>query len=63
MKKIGILGGMLVASTKIYYDFLFQYTFEKLGGRNSPDLIIRSLNFADIKNCNLKIDGKKLVSN
>ncbi len=49
MKKIGILGGMSVASTKIYYDLLCQYTFEKLGGLNSPDLIIRSLNFAEIE--------------
>ena len=49
MKKIGVLGGMSVASTKIYYDLLCQYTFEKLGGLNSPDLIIRSLNFVDIE--------------
>ena len=49
MKKIGVLGGMSVASTKIYYDLLCQYTFEELGGLNSPDLIIRSLNFADIE--------------
>ena len=32
MKKIGVLGGMSVASTKIYYDLLCQYTFEELGG-------------------------------
>ena len=49
MKKIGVLGGMSVASTKIYYDLLCKYTFENLGGLNSPDLIIRSLNFADIE--------------
>ena len=48
MKKIGVLRGMSVASTKIYYDLLCQYTFEELGGLNSSDLIIRSLNFADI---------------
>ena len=49
MKKIGVLGGMSVASTKIYYDLLCQYTFEELGGLSSPDLIIRSLNFSDIE--------------
>ena len=49
MKKIGVLGGMSVASTKIYYDLLCQYTCENLGGLNSPDLIIRSLNFANIE--------------
>ena len=49
MKKVGVLGGMSVASAKIYYDLLYQYTFKKLGGLNSPDLIIRSLNFAEIE--------------
>ena len=40
---------MSVTSTKIYYDLLCQYIIEKLGSLNSPDLIIRSLNFAEIE--------------
>tara|TARA_B100001057_G_scaffold385174_1_gene391856 strand:+ start:1315 stop:2007 length:693 start_codon:yes stop_codon:yes gene_type:complete len=54
MKKIGVLGGMSVTSTKIYYNLLCQYTLEKLGGLNSPDLIIRSLNFAEIEKLQTK---------
>ena len=60
MKKIGVLGGMSVASTKIYYDLLCQYTCEELGGLNSPDLIIRSLNFADIEK--LQSEGVKVCA-
>ncbi len=49
MKIIGILGGMSVESTKIYYKLLCDFTAAKLGGLNSPELIIRSINFAEIE--------------
>ncbi len=49
MKTIGILGGMSAASTQIYYRELCDQMQARLGGLNSPELLIRSLNFAAIE--------------
>ena len=49
MKTIGILGGMSAASTQIYYRELCAMTRERLGGLHSPELLIRSLDFARIE--------------
>lgn len=49
MKTIGILGGMSAASTQIYYRELCNRTRERLGGLHSPELLIRSLDFAVIE--------------
>ena len=49
MKPIGILGGMSAASTQTYYRELCHRTRERLGGLHSPELIIRSLDFAVIQ--------------
>jgi len=49
LKTIGILGGMSAASTQIYYRELCRLTAEKLGGLHSPDLLIRSMDFAGIE--------------
>lgn len=49
MKTIGILGGMSAASTQIYYRELSNRTRERLGGLHSPELLIRSLDFANIE--------------
>lgn len=49
MKTIGILGGMSAASTQLYYRELCDLTREKLGGLHSPQLLIRSLDFAEIE--------------
>ena len=46
MKTIGILGGMSAASTQIYYQYLCVRMREKFGGLHSPQLLIRSLDFA-----------------
>ena len=48
MKTIGILGGMSAASTQVYYRELCALTQTKLGGLHSPELLIRSLDFAPI---------------
>ncbi|AGT07195.1 aspartate/glutamate racemase family protein [Paracoccus aminophilus] len=48
MKTIGILGGMSAASTQIYYRTLCDLTRDRLGGLHSPELLIRSLDFAPI---------------
>lgn len=49
MKIIGILGGMSAASTQIYYRELCKGTRARLGGLHSPELLIRSLDFAVIE--------------
>lgn len=49
MKTVGILGGMSAASTQIYYRELCDLTRDRLGGLHSPELLIRSLDFAHIE--------------
>lgn len=49
MKIIGILGGMSAASTQTYYREMCNRTRERLGGLHSPELLIRSLDFAVIE--------------
>ena len=48
MKKIGILGGMSAASTHIYYRILCDVTQQRLGGLHSPNLLLRSVDFAPL---------------
>lgn len=48
MKTIGILGGMSAASTVIYYRQLCDLTRARLGGLHSPQLLLRSLDFAPV---------------
>lgn len=45
MKTIGVLGGMSTASTLQYYELLCSLTTARLGGLNSPRLLIRSVDF------------------
>ena len=49
MKTIGILGGMSAASTQLYFAEMCRLTRERLGGLHSPQLLIRSLDFAEIE--------------
>ena len=49
MKTIGILGGMSAASTQLYYRELCTLTQASMGGLHSPELLIRSLDFAVIE--------------
>lgn len=49
MKTIGILGGMSAASTLTYYRLLCALTRDRLGGLHSPELLIRSVDFARIE--------------
>ena len=49
MKTIGILGGMSASSTQIYYKTLCDRMRDRLGGLHSPELLIRSLDFAGIE--------------
>ena len=49
MKTIGILGGMSAASSQLYYRELCSLTQASMGGLHSPELLIRSLDFAVIE--------------
>ena len=54
MKTIGILGGMSASSTQIYYRELCNLMRNRVGGLHSPELLIRSLNFARIEELQMK---------
>jgi aspartate racemase len=49
MKTIGIVGGISWLSTVEYYKFVNQLVNDRLGGVNAAQVIIYSVNFADIK--------------
>jgi aspartate racemase len=49
MKTIGILGGMSAASTQTYYSMLCRLVRDELGGLHSPELLIRSVDFAPVE--------------
>lgn len=54
MKTIGILGGMSAASTLIYYRRMCELVRKHSGGLHSPELLIRSLDFATIEHLQAK---------
>ena len=49
MKRIGLLGGMSWESTAEYYRLLNELVAERLGGLHSADLLLRSVDFAEIE--------------
>lgn len=49
MKRIGLVGGISWTSTLDYYTYINQSINERLGGLNSAECILYSLNFADIQ--------------
>lgn len=50
MKKIGLVGGISWTSTLDYYKYLNEEINQQLGGLNSAECIVYSLNFSDIQN-------------
>ena len=48
MKRLGLLGGMSWESTLVYYRRLNQLTRERLGGLHSAELVMHSVDFAEI---------------
>ena len=48
MRCIGLIGGMSWESTAVYYRRINEQVRDRLGGLNSADMLIRSVNFADI---------------
>lgn len=50
MKKIGLIGGMSWESTELYYRNINNEIKKLLGGHNSAELVMESVNFEIIKN-------------
>ncbi|MEN3149323.1 aspartate/glutamate racemase family protein [Neorhizobium sp. IRAMC:178] len=48
MRKIGLIGGMSFESTAVYYRLINEMVRERLGGFASADLLLHSVNFAEI---------------
>jgi aspartate racemase len=48
MKRLGLIGGMSWQSTAIYYRHLNEIARERMGDLHSADLVMRSLDFADV---------------
>jgi aspartate racemase len=55
MQRIGVLGGMSWYSTAEYYRVINEQVQQRLGGHHSADLLVHSLDFAEIRQC--QIDG------
>ena len=49
MKRIGLLGGMSWESTIEYYRLVNELVAERLGGLHSADVLLRSVDFAEIE--------------
>ncbi|AZJ36772.1 aspartate/glutamate racemase family protein [Tenacibaculum singaporense] len=50
MKKIGLVGGISWTSTLDYYKYINEGINQRLGGLNSAECLIYSLNFSDVQN-------------
>ncbi|MEN7548803.1 amino acid racemase [Rapidithrix thailandica] len=50
MKKIGLVGGISWTSTIDYYKYINEGVNQALGGLQSAEIVLYSLNFADIQN-------------
>jgi len=59
LKTIGLLGGMSWESSSEYYRIINQTVNRKLGGHHSAKSVMYSVDFEEIKNCNIVIDGMK----
>lgn len=59
MKTIGLLGGMSWESTVTYYQIINEYVKRELGGLHSAKIILYSVDFAEIEECQAKGDWEK----
>ncbi|OZM78268.1 aspartate/glutamate racemase family protein [Pseudonocardia sp. MH-G8] len=55
MRRIGVIGGMSWYSTAEYYRVINERVQERRGGHHSADLLVHSLDFAQIRQC--QVDG------
>ena len=61
MKPIGLIGGLTYVSTIEYYRCLNQLANEKLGGAETVEVIMHSVNFGEIKKFTEANDWKSLL--
>jgi aspartate racemase len=54
MRTIGLLGGMSWESTALYYRVANELVRERLGGLASASLLVRSLDFREVRACQLE---------
>ena len=55
-----MIGGMSWESTKVYYAYINEITNERLGGSNSADLLLSSVNFQEIESLSFKGDWESI---
>ena len=60
MKPIGLIGGLTYVSTLEYYRYLNELANEKLGGSESVEIIMHSVNFGKIKKLTEAGDWKNI---
>lgn len=56
MKTIGLIGGMSWHSTEAYYRRINEQVASRLGGHASARISLQSLNFADVRDCQVRGD-------
>jgi aspartate racemase len=56
MKTIGLIGGMSWHSTLNYYRVINETVAERLGGHASAKIVLESLDFAEIRDCQVRGD-------
>lgn len=56
MKTIGLIGGMSWHSTLNYYRLINELVAERLGGHASAKVVLESLNFAEVRDCQVRGD-------
>ena len=59
MKTIGLLGGMSWESTVTYYQIVNDYIKKELGGLHSAKVVLYSVDFAEIEQCQVNGDWEK----
>ena len=56
MKTIGLIGGMSWHSTLNYYRVINELVAERLGGHASAKVVLESLDFAEVRDCQIRGD-------
>jgi aspartate racemase len=56
MKTIGLIGGMSWHSTANYYRVINELVSERLGGHASAKVVLESLDFAEVRDCQVRGD-------
>ena len=59
MKRIGLLGGMSWESTVTYYQMINEAVKRRLGGLHSAELVLYSVDFAEIEKCQAEGDWER----